>query len=58
MEDKDDKTKTKGNVLFFKVEPSVITPLTDNFPDFGIEFSTSDDHGEALKRISKNNIDS
>lgn len=57
MQDRDEKIKAKGTVLFFNVEPAIISSLTENFSDFGIEFSTSNDRGEALKRISKSNID-
>lgn len=57
MEDKDEKTKVEGNVLFFNVEPDIISPLTNSFSDFNIAFFTSDNRGDALKSISKNQID-
>ncbi len=56
MEDKDEKTKVEGNVLFFSVEPSITAPLIENFKNSGITVFTSDDRGATFKSISKDNI--
>lgn len=53
---KDDIQKVKGNVLFFDVAPSTISPLLDELSEFGIEFFRVSDRDDALKAISKNNI--
>ena len=62
MEKKDDlkkneTPKARGNILFFDVEPSIVSPLLDDLSEFEIEYFRISEKNEALKAISKKSID-
>jgi HD-like signal output (HDOD) protein len=54
---KKDTQKVKGNVLFFDIGPSIVSPLLNDLSEFDIEFFRISDKNDALKTISKKNID-